>query len=64
MVTHDMSEAVYFADNLVLINSGKLVQHGSYSEFIKHPNNKFVTDFIHAQYEPLKQFLLYEVDNQ
>jgi len=49
LVTHDMSEACYFGDLLVLIREGSIVQAGSPRELLGHPAEAFVTDFINAQ---------------
>lgn len=49
LVTHDMSEAAYLADEIVLMNEGRIVQRGSAADLRDHPANKFVTDFINAQ---------------
>ncbi|MGI9228899.1 MAG: ATP-binding cassette domain-containing protein [Gammaproteobacteria bacterium] len=56
IVTHDMSEAAYFAHNIVLLREGQLVQQGSISDLIEHPGNEFVNEFIHAQRRPLQDF--------
>lgn len=47
-VTHDMDEAVSLADQLVILNHGKVVQSGSPLELLAHPVNDFVRDFIGA----------------
>ena len=57
LVTHDMSEAAYFAHNIVLLREGRVVQQGSISELIRHPRDGFVKDFIQAQRRPLQDFL-------
>ena len=49
LVTHDMGEAAYLADEIVLMNEGRIVQRGSAAEFRDHPANEFVSDFINAQ---------------
>ncbi len=53
MVTHDIAEAAYFADQIVLLRSGKLIQQGTLTELASSPIEPFVTNFIHAQREPL-----------
>ena len=47
--THDMGEAAYLADEIVLLNEGRIVQRGSAADLRDHPANEFVTDFINAQ---------------
>ncbi|MGH8727533.1 MAG: ATP-binding cassette domain-containing protein [Burkholderiales bacterium] len=48
-VTHDMNEAAYFADDIVLMRDGEVVQHGTLDDLLKHPADPFVLEFIHAQ---------------
>lgn len=49
LVTHDLSEAVFFGDIIVLMKEGKIVQQGTINDFINSPTNEFVTRFIKAQ---------------
>jgi osmoprotectant transport system ATP-binding protein len=49
LVTHDMGEAAYLADDIVLMNDGRIVQRGSAAELRDHPANEFVSEFISAQ---------------
>lgn len=49
LVTHDMGEAAYLADEIVLMNEGRIVQRGSVAELRDHPASEFVTEFINAQ---------------
>ncbi len=49
MVTHDLAEASFFADHIVLMNEGSIMQQGQISDFFHNPENKFVTRFIQAQ---------------
>lgn len=46
MVTHDMGEAGYFGDNIVLMRAGEIVQQGSLKSLVHDPADRFVTDFI------------------
>ncbi|HVT11917.1 MAG TPA: ATP-binding cassette domain-containing protein [Fimbriimonadaceae bacterium] len=48
-VTHDMGEAAYLADSIVLLREGKVVQQGSLEDFQKRPADPFVTEFLSAQ---------------
>lgn len=52
LVTHDMQEAAYFGDDIVLMRSGHIVQQGSFLNLIQEPTEPFVTDFIRAQQPP------------
>ena len=49
LVTHDLGEAVYLADQITLLHEGKVVQSGSYRELLLQPTDPFVTQFINAQ---------------
>lgn len=49
MITHDVAEADFFGDVVVLMRDGRIVQHGTLDEFLDHPAEPFVTRFINAQ---------------
>lgn len=49
MVTHDMGEAAYLGDEIVLMLKGKIVQKGVLKDFFEHPADPIVTEFIHSQ---------------
>jgi osmoprotectant transport system ATP-binding protein len=49
LVTHDMGEAAYLADEIVLMNEGRIVQRGTAAELRDHPASEFVSEFINAQ---------------
>jgi len=53
LVTHDMGEAAYFGDAIVLMREGKIVQSGTLEDLMQRPSEKYVTDFIRAQRSPL-----------
>jgi len=55
LVTHDLGEAVFFGERLVLMRDGRIVQQGSYAELASRPADAFVTRFILAQRSPLQQ---------
>ena len=48
-VTHDLAEAIYFGDEIVLMNEGHIVQKGSVADLRDKPANAFVSEFINAQ---------------
>lgn len=52
LVTHDLSEAAFFGDRIVLMREGRIVQAGSMEELEQEPADPFVTKFIHAQRGP------------
>ena len=49
LVTHDMNEAAYLGDSIVLMKEGEIVQIGDIKDFIENPQNDFVKKFISAQ---------------
>jgi osmoprotectant transport system ATP-binding protein len=49
LVTHDLAEAGYLAQSLILLRDGKVVQRGSLDELVRSPADDFVTKFVHAQ---------------
>jgi osmoprotectant transport system ATP-binding protein len=52
MVTHDLGEAAYFADLVVLLRDGQIVQMGSPADLWRRPADPFVTRFVQAQRGP------------
>jgi osmoprotectant transport system ATP-binding protein len=52
LVTHDLGEAGYLGDQLVLMRQGKIVQQDSFERLVRHPCDEFVTQFINAQRQP------------
>ena len=49
LVTHDLSEAAFFGNVIVLLRDGQIVQTGTLPELLQTPAEPFVTDFINAQ---------------
>jgi osmoprotectant transport system ATP-binding protein len=49
LVTHDMGEAAYLADQIVLMRDGLIVQKGTLKEFQEEPAEPYVTEFLNAQ---------------
>src|SRR5437879_7075750 len=49
LVTHDLAEAAYLGDEIVLMNEGRIVQRGSIVDLRERPANDFVSEFINAQ---------------
>jgi osmoprotectant transport system ATP-binding protein len=52
MVTHDLGEAVYFADTIVLLREGRIIQQGEAGDLWHRPADPFVTQFVRAQRGP------------
>jgi osmoprotectant transport system ATP-binding protein len=55
MVTHDMGEAVFFGDLIVLMRAGRVVQSGVPDDLLQQPADSFVSRFIQAQRNPLER---------
>ena len=49
LVTHDMAEAAYLADEIVLMNEGRIVQRGTAANLRDQPATEFVREFLNAQ---------------
>lgn len=54
LVTHDLGEAAYLADEIVLMRDGVVMQSGTIQDLIQKPSDPFVTEFIQAQRSPLE----------
>lgn len=54
MVTHDLAEAAFFGDTIVLLRDGRIIQQGTLRQMLHAPADEFVTRFIHAQRAPLE----------
>jgi osmoprotectant transport system ATP-binding protein len=52
LVTHDMGEAGFFGDTVVLLGEGRIVQQGTLDELIRDPADPYVSRFINAQRLP------------
>jgi len=52
MVTHDMGEAAFFGDRVMMLSEGEVVQEGRLEELIQNPINEYVARFINAQRIP------------
>jgi osmoprotectant transport system ATP-binding protein len=49
LVTHDLAEAGYLSQSLILLRDGKIVQRGTLDDLLRSPADPFVEKFVHAQ---------------
>jgi osmoprotectant transport system ATP-binding protein len=49
LVTHDLAEAAYLGDRVVLLRDGRIVQQGSLRDLLDAPCDEFVRRFTRAQ---------------
>lgn len=49
LVTHDLAEAAFFGQVIVLLQEGRIVQRGSIADLVRRPADPFVTRFVNAQ---------------
>jgi osmoprotectant transport system ATP-binding protein len=49
MVTHDLAEAGWFGDEILLLRAGRILQRGNLASLIDKPADPFVTQFVSAQ---------------
>lgn len=52
LVTHDMGEAGFFGDQVLLLGEGRVVQRGNLDDLIQRPATEYVSKFIRAQRLP------------
>jgi osmoprotectant transport system ATP-binding protein len=51
-VTHDLNEAGYLGQHIVLMREGRIVQQGPAAELLTRPADAFVAQFVRAQRAP------------
>ena len=49
LVTHDIREAFELGDRILLMDKGKIVQQGTPTELLFHPENQFTAEFFSTQ---------------
>jgi osmoprotectant transport system ATP-binding protein len=52
LVTHDLGEAGYLGDDLVLLQAGRVVQRAPLLDLVRQPADEFVSRFVSAQRRP------------
>ena len=55
LVTHDMREAAYLGEEIILMRAGRIIQRGSFQDLKHRPTDSFVTKFIQAQQYPIEE---------
>jgi osmoprotectant transport system ATP-binding protein len=63
-VTHDLREAAYLADRVLLLRCGRVVQDGALIDLFERPAEPFVTQFVHAQTGRLPDLSMHEPQAQ
>ena len=51
LVTHDLPEALKLAQRMMVMEHGRIVQHGTFAEVLETPANDFVRTFFRSQME-------------
>ncbi len=51
-ITHDLATAKHFADNIIILNSGKVIEAGSIEKVLSYPKNSYTKALITAISEP------------
>lgn len=54
LVTHDLSEAAFFADTITLFKDGRVEQHGPAEELFERPQSQYVIEYFQAQRPPVR----------
>jgi len=49
LVTHDLAEAAFLGDEILLLRAGRIVQRGALEEMVDTPADDFVRRFVQAQ---------------
>lgn len=57
MVTHDIGEAGFLAEEIMLLKAGRIVQRGTLETLVRTPADPFVAQFINAQRSPLESIV-------
>jgi osmoprotectant transport system ATP-binding protein len=52
LVTHDIGEAGFLAEHIVLLREGRIVQQGAIGDLVARPADPFVTRFLRAHRAP------------
>jgi peptide/nickel transport system ATP-binding protein len=51
-ITHDLATAKHFADSIIILNSGRIMESGSIDKVLTNPENAYTKSLIAAISEP------------
>ncbi len=54
LVTHDIGEAAFLGDVIHVLQAGRILQTGTFTELVHQPQDPFVVEFINAQRSPVE----------
>jgi len=54
LVTHDLAEAAYLCERIILMRNGEVVQDGDLTALREHPADSFAKEFVAAQKRPVE----------
>lgn len=57
VVTHDLAEAGFFADRVVLMRGGSIAQEGEFRALLREPSSDFVAAFVRAHRTSLEDLV-------
>lgn len=46
LVTHDIGDAIEFADKIIILKDGKIIENGTYKDIIENSSNKYVASLL------------------
>jgi molybdate transport system ATP-binding protein len=49
-VTHQPTEALAFGEQIAVLESGRITQRGSNADFLRHPESRYVAEFLGVNY--------------
>ena len=56
LVTHDMHEAIYMGDRIIVMNEGRVVAEGTPEDVVRRPKNDFVKKLLGRRRKELQRF--------
>jgi peptide/nickel transport system ATP-binding protein len=55
-ITHDLATARYFSDEIIVLNQGRVVEHGSADDVILRPQHPYTRELREASPDPERFF--------